>query len=325
MGIDTGFYKINNTGIRHHYAIDVRPNFIHLAVFEHFDYTGFEANENGEYDEDVILYYEELAASYAATSENVSWEDFKGVLDNIYNPHGTKSGNSHWYREGVYISDLPNTTNGGFYRGQSIIYSDGMTGLDEITDYSLIDIMLDNAGHPLSWQNRFAVTAKEKVEYSFRHRARTKSSNALVIFMPFETTFDQCRVELLCELDPILLNDTIITGTIDDATILNDGLWFKNFYWAPVFADNITVAAGGSVTVPFNLEWNNGTGACEQSTKLKLNSDSGYLPKQRVTTDASGEGSFVVTALGLSAGDIINVKINTEHYTAIGKVSIQVT
>ena len=57
---------------------------------------------------------------------------------------------------------------------------------------------------------------------------------------------------------------------------------------------------------------------------LKLESDAGYLPKRRLTTDASGAGSFAVEALGLSPGDQIAVKINTEHYTAIGKIILEV-
>ena len=41
-------------------------------------------------------------------------------------------------------------------------------------------------------------------------------------------------------------------------------------------------------------------------------------------TEANGVGSFTVEALGLSPGDQIAVKINTEHYTAIGKIFLEV-
>ena len=41
-------------------------------------------------------------------------------------------------------------------------------------------------------------------------------------------------------------------------------------------------------------------------------------------TEANGVGSFTVEALGLSPGDQIAVKINTEHYTAIGKIILEV-
>jgi hypothetical protein len=63
---------------------------------------------------------------------------------------------------------------------------------------------------------------------------------------------------------------------------------------------------------------------CAQELALKLESDAGYLPKRRLMTDASGAGSFAVDALGLSPGDQIAVKINTEHYTAIGKIILEV-
>jgi hypothetical protein len=41
-------------------------------------------------------------------------------------------------------------------------------------------------------------------------------------------------------------------------------------------------------------------------------------------TDQTGQGSFAVEALGLAAGERITVKINTEHYTAIGKITLEV-
>lgn len=57
---------------------------------------------------------------------------------------------------------------------------------------------------------------------------------------------------------------------------------------------------------------------------LKLESDAGYLPKRRLTTAADGTGSFAIEALGLTPGDRIAVKLNTEHYTAIGKIMLEV-
>ncbi|MEZ5675717.1 MAG: hypothetical protein R3D81_11000 [Thalassovita sp.] len=67
--------------------------------------------------------------------------------------------------------------------------------------------------------NRFAQSAREKVDLSFRHRARAQIANALVIFMPIAAPFDQLRIEVLCDQDPILLNGTEIAGRVDDATI----------------------------------------------------------------------------------------------------------
>ena len=101
----------------------------------------------------------------------------------------------------------------------------------------------------MPWRNRFAQTAREKVDTSFRHRARERLSNALVVFMPIAAPFDQTRIEVLCEGDPILLNGTALAGRIPDADIPKDGIWFKQFYFHAV-ADGpagevLCVPAGG--------------------------------------------------------------------------------
>ena len=184
--------------------------------------------------------------------------------------------------------------------------------------------MTDNNGFPLPWRNRFAQSAREKVDYSFRHRARTQASNALVIFMPIAGPLSGARVELLCDQDPILLNGTSVAGRIDDATIPNDGVWFKQFYFHAMATETMTVPAGGRVDVPVALKWNGNDTPCAHALTLKLESDAGYLPKRRLTTDENGLGSFAIEALGLSPGDRIAVKINTEHYTAIGKIMVEV-
>ena len=82
--------------------------------------------------------------------------------------------------------------------------------------------------------------------------------------------------------------------------------------------------AGGRADVPITLKWNGDGAPCPHALTLKLDSDAGYLPKRRLVTNEDGVGSFAVEALGLYPGDRIAVKINTEHYTAIGKVIVEV-
>jgi hypothetical protein len=152
-----------------------------------------------------------------------------------------------------------------------------------------------------------------------------QASNALVIFMPIKGQLSSARIEILCDQDPILLNGSTVTGRIDDATIPNDGQWFKQFYFHAAAAEEpITVPAGGRAQVPVALKWNGDGTPCAQELALKLESDAGYLPKRRLFTGADGTGSFAVDALGLNPGDQIAVKINTEHYTAIGKIILEV-
>lgn len=300
--IETGLHVIYNTGSRLHYAVDVQDTYAGLAVFVPCDVG------DGIRDGVGVMAWADLAAELTTPYD---YADGAGFVDLRAN--------------GVFIPDLPGCAHGGIYKGRSYVFPGGMRGHDEITDHALIDIMTDNAGFPQPWRNRFAQSAREKVDLSFRHRARMQASNALVIFMPIKGLLSSARIEILCDQDPILLNGTTVAGRTDDATIPNDGQWFKQFYFHAVAAAGaVTVPAGGRVNVPIALRWNGDGAPCANALALKLESDAGYLPKRRLTTDASGTGSFDVEALGLSPGDQIAVKINTEHYTAIGKIILEV-
>lgn len=299
--IETGLHVIYNTGSRLHYAVDVQDTYAGLAVFVPCD-AG-----DGIRDGVSLMAWADLAAELATPYD---YADGAGFVDLRAN--------------GVFIPDLPGCPHGGIYKGRSYVFLDGMRGHDEITDHALIDIMTDNAGFPKPWRNRFAQSAREKVDLSFRHRARTQAANALVIFMPIKGPLSSARIEILCNQDPILLNGTTVAGRIDDATIPNDGQWFKQFYFHAMATETVTLPAGGRAHVPIALRWNGDGAPCAYALALKLESDAGYLPKRRLKTDPSGTGSFAVEALGLSPGDQIAVKINTEHYTAIGKIILEV-
>lgn len=300
--IETGLHVIYNTGSRLHYAVDVQDTYAGIAVFE------------------VC----EAGTGLRDGFGMLPWNELLPLLEAPF-AYVTRSGFVDLERNGLFVPDLPECPHGGLYKGRSYVFLDGMHGYDELTDYALIDIMTDNAGFPLPWRNRFAQSAREKVDYSFRHRARMQASNALVIFMPIKGQLSSARIEILCDQDPILLNGTTVAGRIDDATIPNDGQWFKQFYFHAAAAEKpITVPAGGRAQVPVALKWNGDGTPCAHELALKLESDAGYLPKRRLMTDASGAGSFAVDALGLSPGDQIAVKINTEHYTAIGKIILEV-
>ncbi|MBO6886229.1 MAG: hypothetical protein JJ869_22020 [Marivita sp.] len=300
--IETGLHVIYNTGSRLHYAVDVQDTYAGIAVFE------------------VC----EAGTGLRDGFGMLPWNELLPLLETPF-AYVTRSGFVDLERNGLFVPDLPECPHGGLYKGRSYVFLDGMHGYDELTDYALIDIMTDNAGFPLPWRNRFAQSAREKVDYSFRHRARMQASNALVIFMPIKGQLSSARIEILCDQDPILLNGTTVAGRIDDATIPNDGQWFKQFYFHAAAAEEpITVPAGGRAQVPVALKWNGYGTPCAHELALKLESDAGYLPKRRLMTDASGAGSFAVDALGLRPGDQIAVKINTEHYTAIGKIILEV-
>ena len=301
--IETGLHVIYNTGSRLHYAVDVQDSYAGIAVFD--------PCENGE--------------GQRVGIEPLPWAELKTELEIPYD-RSNAAGFVDMRGNGVFIPDLPGLNYGAIYKGRSYVFLDGMIGHDEITHYALIDIMTKEAGFPLPWRNRFAQSAREKVDFSFRHRARTQCSNALVVFMPIAGTLSNARVEVLCEQEPILLNGTRVAGRIDDATIPNDGQWFKQFYFHADASGGapLSVPAGGRVDVPIALFWNGDSAPCAYELALKLESDAGYLPKRRLVTDEQGVSSFAIEALGLSPGDQIAVKVNTEHYTAIGKILLEV-
>jgi hypothetical protein len=307
MALETGLYSIYNVDTIRRYAVDVTSNYISLAVFDSVQ-EGFDS---------------ELDA-YGTQP----WADALVYLSNHPNTLAdfdiNSSGRLDLRANGVYIPDFPGEEKGAIYKGRSYIFSDGMTGLDELVDYSIIDIMTDNQGFPTVWRNRFALTKNEKISTSFRWRSLTDNSNALVVFMPFDTgSFDDCRIEVLCKKDPILLNNTTLAGRVDDDTIPNDGLYYKKwFYYAD--ASTATVAPNGTVEIPFTMKWNNDDTAVGKSSTYRLECDAGYLPKAKVTTDATGAGTIKFTALGLEAGDTANIKINSTHFTNIGKITVNV-
>lgn len=298
--METGLYAITNCGVPRHYAVDIKADYIAVAVFE-------------------------LAGpgTLSAMGGVIPWSDLRAHLE-TRPAFGNQAGFVDLAYNESFIPDLPDAPMGAIYKGRSYIFAEGTRGHDEIVDYALIDLAVGTDGRPLSWRNRFAQSAREKVDTSFRHRAREGISNSLVVFLPVIVPFDQTRVEVLCQIPPILLNGTVLAGNIDDATIPKDGLWYKQFYFHGAGLPSSTVPAGGRVDVPVALRWNADGSAVAHAIALKLESDAGYLPKRRLVTSADGTGSFAVEALGLTSGDRITVKLNTEHYTAIGKIVLEV-
>lgn len=298
--IETGLYAITNCGVPRHYAVDVKPDYVSIAVFE-FANPGTATGMGG------VMLWADLLPHLEARPV---FGNQAGFVDLAYNE--------------CFVPDIPGAPMGAIYKGRSCLFATGMRGQDELVPYALIDLAVGADGRPLSWRNRFAQSAREKIDTSFRHRARAGISNALVMFMPIVVLFDAARIEVLCEIEPILLNGTVLEGVIDDAMIPKDGVWYKQFYFHALGPEMVTIPAGGRVDVPVALRWNADGSTFTHAIALKLESDAGYLPKRRLITAADGTGSFAVEALGLTPGDRITVKLNTEHYTAIGKIVLEV-
>jgi hypothetical protein len=122
---DVGLFSIYNCGVPLHYAVDIQPNYAGLAVFE--------------------------VAAQGTTSGMggvMPWADLRSYLETPPS-FGNNAGFVDMAYDEMLILDLPGLTHGGIYKGRSFIFEDGMRGVDEIVDFSLIDIALGQNGRPL--------------------------------------------------------------------------------------------------------------------------------------------------------------------------------
>lgn len=300
--LETGLHAIYRAGGKLHFAVDVKDTYAVLAVFE------------------ICLEGEGAAVGIASQP----WTEVEAALSApLEEPAG--AGFTDLFGNGVFVPDLPGVPFGGIYKGRSSFSPDGAVGYDEIVDFSLIELRVSREGFPVTWRNRFASSAREKVDISYRNRAREDARPALSIYMPIAGPLSQTRMEMPCTVPPILLNGTLLAGEIDDATLPETGQRFKSFYFQAVPTNApLVIAAGGTLEVPYHLLWNADGSPCAHAVRFKLEADAGYLPRRRSVTDAQGAGVFTVSAPGLAAGDVIKVKLNAEHYTAVGLVVIEV-
>lgn len=297
-----GLYTILGAQTPRHFAIDVKPDYAGIAVFVRA----------------------EKGAQFGSTGV-VAWVDLLAYLET--SPvFGKRAGFVDLAFSEFFVPDLPGVAHGGIYKGRSYVFPNGMHGIDEIVDYSLIDIAVDHLDRPMPWRNRFAISAREKIDYSFRFRAREGLENALTVFLPFNAPLDTVRIELPCAIEPILLNGTNITASLREEDLAQDGQRFKQWFFRAVAdADApLTVKAGETLSIPYHLEWMESGELCRGATRFKLDADAGYIPVRRSKTDTEGKGSLAITALGLSAGDRVHVKLNAEHYSAVGVFAVEV-
>lgn len=300
---DKGFYLITGyPSMGRHFIIDVQPTYVSVAVFKEAETT--------------------------AADLSVDWETVSQQFNDL-GQDPNNSGLPNQYLKGLIVKGYPNMGDQLVEcLGQTIFTPKGMTGLDELSDYSLLDITLNNQGVLQSWSNRFSASRQDKIDTSFRYRAKTSSPTIMAIFWPLKVaSLLETRIEILANPDNVTFaNGTVPTGTIDGpAVIPNDGHWYKQFYFHVETEADLTVPAGGTVDVPIQLRWNKPDAPkCEASLKLKVEEVSGYAPHKRVTTDANGFATVRVSALGLVAGETVQAKFNMDHFSGIGFVNVRV-
>ncbi|MEJ8474450.1 hypothetical protein [Roseibium algae] len=208
--------------------------------------------------------------------------------------------------------------------GKISFFLDGLVGADEVVPYSIIDLLTSAGYQPSPWVNRLQETRRGKVLHAARWRASQNARMAVSIYFPFvsESLFDQHIHVVSSGYDPIINHP--IDNIVDEADLPGYGaaLWQSHFWH--VHADgSLKVSAGDLVDVPVVIRQNEGGGLCEEDLTLRVSSDCGYLPKRRIRFEA-GKATIRVRALDLIAGDIMKVKINTEHFSGVGSFQIEV-
>ena len=309
--IETGFYVVRNAVTQMHYAVDLHTDYLGLAVFELC-----------------------TPGRGGAAGGTCDWATLSARLSVPPDPGGA-AGVVDYALSETFVPDMPHAPHGAIYKGRSYLFWGGTAGEDELVDVSLIDFPLGSNGRPETWRNRFARSAREKIADAPRFRARAAAVNALSIFMPIKPAgLSECRAELLSAVEPVFLNGSAPDGVLEEASLDESGQRYRQFFFSAVAefeAGNGTdagavlrVPAGGSVDVPFRLIWNGDGTPVERALRLKLEADAGYLPRRRVSTDATGRGVVRIEARGLDAGEQIALKINAEHFTALGKLIVEV-
>jgi len=223
--------------------------------------------------------------------------------------------------------DCPGSTALYRYLGRVSLDLAGARGKDELVDYSRIEFTCSSEGQLNTWENRLIRSRFDKNELGVRNRAKGDLTSLCYIWLPIATgSLADTRIILVEGPQPhIMLGNTPVPQAIDNAAFPSDSRGYLDCYWSASTPSGLTVPAGGSMNIPIQLVEKADGSNLAHVTKLKLDALSGYLPKRRVTTGLDGSAEVTVTALGLSPGDLLDVKINTDHYTGIGRIQIAVT
>jgi len=203
-----------------------------------------------------------------------------------------------------------------------------LQGADEVVDYSRFEIPVDDVGMLSTWDNRLITSRWDKNEYGRRNRAKRGSGIACYVWMPFATgSFHDCRI-ILPFAGAFGFGGTADPALLGPEEAASDARGYLKFYWSTVVSEghagHLVVAPEAWVEIPVHLVENADGTPLAHSTRLKLEALSGYVAQTRVVTDAERRAVIRACALGLRAGDTLSIKINTDHYTAVGRVDVPV-
>ena len=210
------------------------------------------------------------------------------------------------------------------YRSHVTFDLKDLQGADEIVDYSRFEIPVDDDGMLSTWDNRLITSRWDKNEYGRRNRAKRGAGIACFVWMPIATgSFADTRI-ILPFAGSFGFGGTDDPVSMSAAEAAGDTRGYLQFYWSVTAPAGLTVTPDGWVDIPLQLVENADGAPLAHATRLKLEVLSGYVPQSRVLTDAQGRAVIRACALGLRSGDILSLKINTDHYTSVGRVDVAV-
>lgn len=228
------------------------------------------------------------------------------------------------FQKGFAIED-PGSPGGVLaYRSHVAFDLRDLQGADEIVDYSRFEIPVDGEGMLSTWDNRLITSRWDKNEYGRRNRAKRGASIACYVWMPMATgRFKDTRI-ILPFAGSFGIGDTADPIVLPDGAQLGDTRNYLGYYWHVVTPVGLTVAPEAWIEIPLHLAENADGAPLAHVTRLKIEPLSGYVPQARVVTDAQGQALIRACALGLRSGETLSLKINTDHYTSVGRVDVAV-
>lgn len=210
------------------------------------------------------------------------------------------------------------------YRSHVAFDLTDLQGADEIVDYSRFEIPIDDEGMLSTWDNRLITSRWDKNEYGRRNRAKRGAAIACYVWMPIATgSFADTRI-ILPFAGSFGFGGTANPVELTEADAPSDARGYLRYYWSASVPEALAVTPDGWVEIPLQLVENADGAPLAHATRLKLEVLSGYVPQSRAVTDAQGQAVIRACALGLRPSETLTLKINTDHYTSVGRVDVAV-